>query len=697
MDKNSFHPISKSVQRRRRPSALALLTVVFSIWLVPSCATRKDAGKPDALASHIDQSVRPGNDFFLHANGKWFKENPIPASERSNGLWQLIQDTINDQVRTICESAAALKTAEAGSNKQKIGDFFFSGMDEPALNKRGTADLDRDLAMIDAVRDLKGVVTAAAYVHQVAGSPLFRFYVAQDDKLSSRYAIFINQGGLSLPDRSFYFDNDPRAVLIRKEFTAYAGRMFGRMGYDGLKAQGAAAGLVKLETMIAKASRKLEDTRDPLKNYNRISAARLALDVPGFDWDLFFKTLGLNAVDAVVVGQPEFLQGLYARMDGVALSLWKDYLKFHLVNNLAEFLDDATYKEFFQFYGTAMEGVTEPKPRWKRVVEQTDNSLGELIGQVYVAEYLPPGTKGKLVEIGEAIRRVYGERIKALDWMGSGTKVKALKKLSTVIMKMGYPDHWKDLSALAVDRSSYVRNVMAANLWHVNYNLAKFGKAVDRTEWEMTPQTYNAYYNPSNNEIVIPGSNIIVPGYEKVMADDAILYAIIGGSTVGHEIIHGFDDQGCKYDELGNLNNWWTEEDSAAFSARTRMIVEQYNEYNPVDSLHINGEMTQGENIADLAGITMGFEAFKNTRQFREKQDIAGLGPEKRFFLAYALGWMINQRPEGIANQVKSDVHSPAKYRVNGPLSDLTAFYDAFQLTEKDRMWRPVEKRVKIW
>jgi putative endopeptidase len=676
---------------------IAAMAVFIGILLFSSCTVKKSAEKPDALALHIDRTVKPGDDFFLYANGKWFKENPIPKSERSNGLWQLIQDAINGQIRSICESAAGLKTADRGSQKQKIGDFFFSGMDEAGLNRRGIADLDKELAMIDAVTDLKGVVTAAAYVHRVSGSPLFRFYVSQDDKLSSRYAIFINQGGLSLPDRSFYFDNDPRAVLIRKEFAAYAGRLFRRLGYDGRKAEKTAASLVNLETMIAKASRKLEDTRDPLKNYTRFSPAQLAKIAPGFDWPLFFKSVGLSAVDAVVVGQPEFLQGLYARMDRVGLSDWKDYLKFHLINNLAEYMDDATYREFFQFYGATMEGVPEPKPRWKRVVEQTDNSLGELIGQVYVAEYLPPGTKEKLIEIGEAIRGVYAERIKDLDWMSAATKEKALKKLSMVIIKMGYPDRWKDLGALEVDRTSYVRNVMNANAWHFNYNLAKFGKPVDRSEWEMTPQTYNAYYNPSNNEIVIPGSNIIVPGYEKTLADDAILYAIIGGSTVGHEITHGFDDQGCKYDEQGNLNNWWTAEDSAKFLARTRMIVEQYNEYNPVDDLHINGEMTQGENIADLAGITMGYEAFKKTRQFREKKEIAGLSPEKRFFLGYALGWMINQRLEGVANQVKSDVHSPAKYRVNGPLSDLTPFYEAFQVKAGDRMWRPAEKRVKIW
>lgn len=696
MDKNNF-PDEHRDQMQRRPLLFVTMAVLCTVSLFFSCREKKISRKPDALASHIDRSIRPGDDFFQYANGRWFKKHPIPANETSNGLWQLIQDTLNAQIRSICESAAALKAAEKGGTKQKIGDFFFSGMDAAALNRHGITDLDHDLAMIDLIKDMKGVVAAGARVHQVAGSPFFRFYVAQDDKLSSRYAIFINQGGLSLPERSFYLDTDPRAERIRREFTVYAGRIFQRMGYTEPQAQKAAAGLMKLETMIAKASRKLEDTRDPLKNYNRLSLVQLAREIPGFDWALFFKTVGLKDVDAVVAGQPEFLRGVYARRGHVALNSWKDYLKFHLVNNLAEFMDDATYKEFFNFYGTVMEGVSEPKPRWKRVVEETDSRLGELIGQVYVAEYLPKGTKEKLVEIGEAIRGVYAERIQALDWMSAATKAKALKKLGMVIMKMGYPDRWRDLSALAVDRSSYVRNVMNANLWHFNYNLAKFGKPVDRSEWEMTPQTYNAYYNPSNNEIVIPGCNIIVPGYEKVLADDAILYAIIGGSTIGHEITHGFDDQGCKYDELGNLNNWWTAEDSAKFSARTRMIVEQFNGYNPVDNLYINGEMTQGENIADLAGITMGFEAFKKTPQFKEMKMVAGLGPRKRFFLGYALGWMINQRPEGIANQVKSDVHSPAKYRVNGPLSDFNPFYKTFNVQAGDAMWRPVKKRVKIW
>ncbi|MCX6269931.1 MAG: M13 family metallopeptidase [Bacteroidetes bacterium] len=675
-----------------------LAMAMVSIAIFSSCSLKNKTGQvPDALVSHIDSTVKPGDDFFLYANGKWFKQNPIPPSERSNGLWQLIQDTINAQIRNICETSAAIKTPEKGSNKQKIGDFFFTGMDSVTLNKKGISDLKPELDRIDGIKDMKGVSAMAAFIHQVAGSPLFSFFVGQDDKISNKYAVIISQGGLSLPERSFYFDTDPRAIMIREKFVEHAGNIFMMMGYDKKKATQAASKLMKLETSLARASRKLEDTRDPVKNYNKLSFKQLTEKTANFDWALFTETIGLKKVDSVIVGQPEFLEAMNSYLKTMSLQDWKDYLKFHFISGLAEYLDDKTYMEVFNFYSKTMQGVKEPKPRWKRVVEQTDNSLGELIGQVYVSEYLPKGTKEKLTEIGNAIREVYAERIKALDWMSEPTKQKALKKLSTVIMKVGYPDKWKDLSSLVLDRNSYVRNVIAANRWAVNYNISKYGKQVDRTEWNMTPQTYNAYYNPSNNEIVVPGSNIIVPGYERVLADDAILYSVIGGSTFGHEITHGFDDQGCKYDEAGNLHNWWTAEDSVKFYAKTRLIVEQFSEYNPVDSLHINGKMTQGENIADLAGITMGYVAFQKTKQYKEKLLVAGLNPDQRFFLAYALAWMINQRPEGIANQVKMDVHSPAKYRVIGPLSDITEFYTAFGLKEGDKMWRPEDKRVKIW
>ena len=584
------------------------------LFLISSCYRDKIQSQTnDALVSHIDSTVKPQDDIFLYANGKWFNENPIPASEQSNGLWQLIQDTINAQVRNICESSAALTDAEKGSNKQKIGDFFYSGMDSVSLNKNGISDLKSELEIIDAIKDLKDLVKVAAYIHATSGSPLFGFYVGQDDKISSKNAVFVGQGGLSLPDRNFYFDNDERTVMIRKEFVNHLINMFEILGYDKIKANQAADNLMKLETSIAKTSRKREDTRDPLKNYNKITFKQLAASTPNFDWQYFVESVGLKNVDTVIVGQPEFLTALNGYLKSYSIIDWKNYLKFHLVRGLSRYMDDKTFNESFHFYTTVLRGVPEPKPRWKRVVGQTDGSLGELIGQVYVTEYLPNGTKEKLMEIGTAIKEVYAERIKTLDWMSEATKVKAINKLNTIVMKVGYPDKWKDLTSLAVDRNSYVRNVMNANKWEFNYMIAKYGKPVDRTEWSMQPQTYNAYYNPSNNEIVVPGCNIIVPGYERKMADDALLYSVIGGSTFGHEITHGFDDQGSKYDELGNLNNWWTSEDSAKFYTKTKMIVNQFNSYIAVDNLHINGELTQGENIADLGGVMMGYEAVSYT------------------------------------------------------------------------------------
>ncbi|MCX6304512.1 MAG: M13 family metallopeptidase [Bacteroidetes bacterium] len=681
-------------------SRFLYLSMIASVALLFSCNSRvgknTDQG-PDPLASHIDSTVKPGDDFFLFANGKWFKEHPIPSSEQSNGLWQLIQDTINSQVKNVCESAAANTGAAPGSNKQKIGDFFFSGMDSVSLNKNGLASLKEDFGRIDGLKDLKGLAAEAAYIHSISGSPVFGFYVGQDDRISSKNAIFIAQGGISLPNRDFYFDKDARAVMIRGKFIEHLSNMFKIMGYADGKARQAAESMMKLETAIAAGSRKLADTRDPLKNYNKYTVIRLKQMTPVFDWDRFFEKAGLAGADTVIVGQPEFLTALNGSLKSFPLDTWKNYLKFHLINGLARNLDDKTFRESFSFYSTTLRGVPEPKPRWKRVVQETDGSLGELIGQIYVDEYLPKGTKEKLAEIGNAIKAVYAGRIKSLDWMSETTKVKALKKLDAVIIKVGYPDKWKDMTTLQIDRSSYVRNVMNANKWWFGYMVSKYGKPVDRAEWNMQPQTYNAYYNPSNNEIVVPGCNIIVPGFERKLADDAILYSIIGGSTFGHEITHGFDDQGSKYDEKGNLFNWWTAEDSIRFYAKTKLIVQQFSDYIAVDSLHINGEQTQGENIADLAGTMMGYEAFKNTAQFRNGEKIAGLTPDQRFFLGYALAWMINDRPEAIASQVKSDVHSPAKFRVLGPLANIPEFHAAFGIKQGDAMWRPDSLRVKIW
>jgi putative endopeptidase len=669
--------------------------VILAIFT--SCRQSKShSDKSDALAAHIDSTAGAGNDFFQYANGKWFNQNPIPASEQSNGIFQLIQDTINAQVRKICESSAAVQQVEKGSNKQKIGSFFFTGMDSTLLNKRGISDLKSDFETIDKLTDLNGIIKEAAYIHTVSSAPLFNFYIAQDDRNSGKYQVYIGQGGLSLPDRSFYFDNDARAKTIRDKFVTHVGNIFKIMGYDESNAKKSALKLMEMETSLAKTSRKREDTRDPLTNYHKMTFAALTALTPVLDWKTFVSTAGLEKVDSVIVGQPEFLTALNEYLTKYTAGDWKIYLKYHMMNGLSSYMDDKTYMEDFSFYTATLRGVKEPKPRWKRVVEQTDGSLGELIGQVYVTEYLPKGTKEKLLEIGNAIKKVFADRIKELDWMSKPTKEKALEKLNAVIMKVGYPDKWKDLSAMQIDRTSYVKNVMSANKWEFNYMIKKYGKPVDRSEWDMQPQTYNAYYNPSNNEIVIPGCNIIVPGYEGKMADDAILYSIIGG-TFGHEITHGFDDQGCKYNESGNLSNWWTKEDSLKFNMKTKMIVKQFSDYVAVDNLHINGELTQGENIADLGGVIMGLEAFMKTKQYKDNDLIAGLNPAQRFFLGYSLGWMLNMRPEAMANQIKSNEHAPAKWRVLGPLSNMPEFYAAFGVKQGDKMWRPVDQRVRIW
>jgi putative endopeptidase len=425
--------------------------------------------------------------------------------------------------------------------------------------------------------------------------------------------------------------------------------------------------------------------------------AQINSATPNIDWKSMTSAIGIKNVDTVIVGQPEFYKALNQMIKSYSIEDWKMYLEWDLVNSYASYLHKAIEKQNFYFYSTVMSGVKEQKPRWKRIVEQTDGSLGELIGQVYVRDYLPKGSKEKLLEIGNNIRDVYAERIKNLDWMSEETKKKALYKLSKIVMKVGYPDQWKDMSTVTINRATFLDNVMATNKWAIQDMIKKYGKPVDRTEWGMNPQTYNAYYNPSNNEICVPACNILVPGFEGRMPDDAVLYGIIGGSTFGHEITHGFDDQGSQYDEKGNLNNWWTSEDLQKFKAKTKLIVEQFSQYEALPGKFVNGDATQGENIADLGGVVMGFEAFKKSPQYRNKEKISGLTPEQRFFLAYGYAWMVNIKPESLAQQLLTDVHAPAKYRINGPLENNPDFHKAFNIKPGSKMRRADNLKVVIW
>ena len=672
-------------------SRILIILVLASLNLI-SC-NKKEVELYDPLVANRDTLVNPADDFFKYANGGWFKKNPIPSTEKSNGIFRTIADTINNQIKQICEKSAQDVSAEKGSNKQKIGDFYASGMDTIAINKAGISPLKSEFAKIDAIKDVPSLVTSIAHLHTIGASPAFSFYLGQDDKISTKYALFLGQGGLGLGIRDYYFNTDDQTVKIRTEYVKHLQAMLRLIGQN----EAGAKSIMKLETDLAKASKKLEDLRDPIKNYNKMTVASLGKITPNINWNSIFPLLGVAKADSVIVGQPEFYKALNSFVKSYSIEDWKTYLKWDLVNTYAAYLNSDIEKQNFKFYSTVMNGVSKQKPRWKRVVGQTDNYLGELIGQVYVAEYLPKGSKEKLLEIGNNIREVYADHIKKLDWMSEATKVKALKKLSKIVMKVGYPDKWKDMSSMNIDRKSFCGNVIQANIWNYKYMINKYGKPVDRTEWSMNPQTYNAYYNPSNNEIVVPACNIIVPGFEGRMPDDAILYGIIGGSTFGHEITHGFDDQGSQYDENGNLNNWWTPEDLKKFKAKTKLIVSQFNKYTVLGNKHINGEATQGENIADLGGVVMGYEAFKKTAQYKNNQKISNLTPDQRYFLAYGYAWMVNTKDEALASQIMTDVHAPAQFRINGPLSNMPEFYKVFNVKPGNKMYQPDSLRVSIW
>ena len=672
-----------------------LLIAAVSVTLF-SCSKKENAPL-DPLVTNRDTTVNPTDDFFMHANGTWFKNNPIPSSEKSNGIFRTIGDTINNQIKQICEKSAAATHSEKGSNKQKIGDFYASGMDSIAIEKAALNPLKSEITKIESINSIPSLMNGMAHLHTIGVSPAFSFYLGQDDKISTKYALFFGQGGLGLDDRDYYFNSDSRTQTIRKEYVNHLKEMFKLMGQEETSASKSANTVLKLETDLAKASRKLEDLRNPVKNYNKMSVTAFNSLTPNINWKTVLPVMGIPKSDTVIVGQPEFYKALNLLVKNYTIEDWKMYLKWNLINSHASYLNSAIEKQNFKFYATVLNGVSKQKPRWKTIVEQTDSSLGELVGQVYVAEYLPKGSKEKLLEIGNTIREVYASHIQKLDWMSETTKKKALHKLSKMVMKVGYPDQWKDMSQLKIDRKSYCANVMHANAWSYNYMINKWGKPVDRTEWSMNPQTYNAYYNASNNEIVVPACNIIVPGFEGRMPDDAVLYGIIGGSTFGHEITHGFDDQGSLYDENGNLNNWWTAEDSKKFKEKTKLIVNQFNQFTVLDNKHINGEATQGENIADLGGLIMGLEAFKKTPQFKNKVSINGLSPERRFFLAYGYAWMVNKKDEALASQIMTDVHAPAQFRINGPLSNIPEFYKTFGVKKGDKMYLEESLRVSIW
>lgn len=650
----------------------------------------------DILASNIDSSVRPGDDFFLFANGGWIKRTAIPEAESGWGIGNMVQDEIYAKLRKINEDAIKANAAK-GSTTQKIGDFWKSGMDSAAIDKAGLTPLKGEFDKIDGLTDVQQLAALIAEFHRKGINCGFGNYIGQDDKNSELMAVFLSQGGLGLPNRDYYFNTDERTVNVKNAYKDYMQKTFSQlMGTDSSMVKTSVKDVFDLETKLAAASRKLADLRDPYKNYNKMSWQELAKSAPAFDWANYAKITAYGKVDSVIVGQPEFFKTLSAQLKSTPLATWKSYLKLRTVQSLSGYLDNTTYRNYFDYRKT-LTGTSEPRPRWKRVLDAEENAIGEALGQLFVEEYFSKDAKKRYNDIVENIRTACKERIAKLTWMTDSTKQKAYEKLSTISKKVGYPDKWKDFSSLEIDNGPWVLNVLRANEWWHNYETNKLGKPVDRTEWSMTPQTYNAYYNPSNNEIVMPAGIFAVPGYRDEQLDDALVYGYAAASTIGHEITHGFDDQGRQYDAKGNLKDWWSKSDADEFGKRAKFIIQQFNEFNPVDTLHINGDATQGENIADLGGLLMGLDAFKKTESYKKNEKIAGYTPLQRYFLGYALGWLYQVRKERLANLVMTDVHSPAKERVNGPMVNIPEFYEAFGIKPGDKMYRPDSLRVNIW
>ena len=653
-------------------------------------------GKPDLLYAALDTTVAPGDDFFSYANGTWIKNNPIPASESNMGIGKKVQDEVYARLRQTSIEAAGAQDATPGSNQQKIGDFWAVGLDSVKADQLGATPLKAELDRIASMKTVAEVPGVIAHEIPLGVNALIGPRVSQDDKNSDKMALYLRQAGLGLPNRDYYFNTDSRTKNIRAEYLKHVANMFRLLGQNAATAQANAARVMALETTLAKSSRKLEALRDPYANYHKLSIAQLDKLTPGLDWKTWLDQMEFKNVDTVIVGQPEFYQTVGQLLKTAPLDDWKAYLTWQ-VAQFAPALSRPFVDENFHFYGTVLRGAKAIRPRWKRVLDMQENALGDALGQLFVKEYFKPEAKARYDTLVKNVVAAFADHIQKVDWMSAPTKVVALDKLHKITPKVGYPNKWKDYSALTIDRSSLAANVMRANQWQYNYELNKLGKPVDRTEWGMTPQTYNAYYNGSNNEIVLPAAAFAIPGLLDADADDALVYGYAGASTIGHELTHGFDDEGSQYDAHGNLHEWWSKDDRQRFNQRVNGIVKQFNGYTLLDSLHINGKATAGENIADLGGIVIGLDAFKKTKQYKEGKKINGLTPTQRYFLGYALGWQMHVRDESLASQLLTDVHSPAQYRVNGPMADVPAFYEAFGIKPGQKLYRPDSTRVVIW
>lgn len=670
---------------------------IFLLMILGAFTACNNPEKPASQAinlSDLDVSVKPQDDFYRYANGGWMKNHPLPEEYSRYGSFDKLQEDNDKMLHALVEELSKGQSSEAVG--RKIGDFYASGMDTAAIEKEGITSLKPYFDKINQVKTFADVQKLIAEFHKMGVSSLFNFYGEPDSKNSEMMIGVLYQGGLGLSDRDYYISNDKRAVEIRTEYVLHLQHMFELLGVAKEEAAKKADRVMKFETKLANSSITRLEERDPEKNYNKKPYPEVKKLVSSYDWDNYFKSIGLANPGDINVAQVKFFSELNALLPTVDMDTWKDYLSWNLIDNTANYLSSDFVNTNFNFFGKFLSGQPKIKPRWKRVLGATNNTVGEAVGQMFVKKYFPPQAKERMLKLVENLRESLGDRIKNLDWMGDSTKQKALDKLAAIRVKIGYPDKWRDFSGLKVQRGSYVLNVLEGNKFETEYQINKIGKPVDKDEWFMNPQTVNAYYSPNLNEICFP-AGILQPPFFFMDADDAVNYGAIG-VVIGHEITHGFDDQGRLFDKVGNLTNWWTDDDTKRFKDRSQVLVDQFNQFSVLDSIKADGALTLGENIADLGGLNISYNALqKSLKENPVTEKIDGFTPEQRFFLAYAHVWGQNIREQEILRRTKEDVHSLGEFRVNGPLPNMPEFHAAFGIKEGDKMYIAENKRAVIW
>lgn len=673
---------------------VAVATLAFA--MLTSCAGQKEAKSTSGIdLANMDTTVSAGTDFFRYACGGWNDAHPLTAEYSRYGTFDELFENSQKQLRELIEGLAAQKNNQAGSAAQKIGDLYNMAMDSVTLNKQGAEPVKAMLDKIAGLKDKSEIVPMMTEMAHIGIGTYFHSYVYADPKNSSLNIFQMGQGGINLGEKEYYLDTDSITQNIREQYKLYIGKLFQLAGFSEADAQQKVADVMEIETAIAKVSRSATELRDPEANYHKMSFDELKKTIAGIDWDAYMKGLGIQAPAELNVEQVEPIQEVARLMNTLPLSKHVSYLEYNLLDAAASCLSDDFVAARFDFYGKVLSGRQVNQPRWKRAVNSVNGMLGELVGEMYVEKYFPAAAKERMVKLVKNLQTALGERIDAQEWMSDSTKIRAHEKLTTFHVKVGYPDKWKDYSKLEIKNDSYWANVCRASEWGFNDMYSRIGKPVDKDEWLMTPQTVNAYYNPSTNEICFPAA-ILQPPFFNMEADDAANYGAIG-VVIGHEMTHGFDDQGRQFDKDGNLTDWWAPGDADRFKERAQVMVDFFNKIEVLPGLQANGELTLGENLADHGGLNVAYLAFQNATKDAPLGVVDGFTPEQRFFLAYATLWAGNIRDEQIRVYTKSDPHSLGKWRVNGALPHIQAWYDAFHITPSDPLYVAPENRVNVW